>query len=888
MTTENPLGSAVKLRERGNELYKKGALDEAIEVYKAAALLDASDPYPLSNLSAAYFEAGAYADSIEATRKALENPEFPADPTSGKVQKLLVRSVKAQLHLSHLHEAKVIIEKILPGKDLDGLLSALEDAENAPANSAASDVREKLLQLPRLRPSIQDEPDFFGPGHDFAESLLTPQLSKSCANDSVWSFMLCGVGDARHVFKTIASCHSTWKKTGATSQEVYFTILDHKPAVLARVLIFFHLLEEASNPDLNPHEANLTLLTVSYLFCAQLIPSWAQAKFCDAAEKVESKLDLGQSPVDCCHIQASQMKGLSAIIHRWRHETTYSTVQLREQISIDIARTFQTVPGVNVSSWQFLEKCEREHRFFDQCSVMLPPAGLIKSFEPKLADLVSAYRAGKSGLLRQIDEHLDKTWSMNPTLIDFEWEANKEDIGPPDLGFDPFHIIEGLAGREYQRGSVVIREAMSSILNFFRPVSRALHDFQGKLVIEVIVGDMMHALESIRYNALERPNRTSPNQYHVIHNSNIPDYVGGALTSFLYAAPLLRQGNGTGLTSNVLRNPPHWKNVNQFNAEYLLMHDKELIRKHFALKLSNLTPKEEDDAGAQLPYYIVMMDYKMWESTGRSKLTLAERLPRGALFRWLYGHFFKLCLPFPRPRSDYKLVYAPLNMTAFMRLLDLAIELGYPTHWISSIISAIASGELTTTARAPRKYVLTPGAIDRVHESRTMSVQPWTDEFTTLAAMWRYAWPDGTAVLAKDTLPSLGDICQYSIQFPPFSALDLNYPHFALLFWNQPKYGSPPRDLRPILLDDENGDLTPSTRAIRANGVKMLSTFTWVRKTNTAGFWLRSDVIDKISTEGWFVYIWRIDVWGRLTEGIPIAEAVNRKGFYDTVTTGTD
>lgn len=349
------------------------------------------------------------------------------------------------------------------------------------------------------------------------------------------------------------------------------------------------------------------------------------------------------------------------------------------------------------------------------------------------------------------------------------------------------------------------------------------------------------------------------------------------MTSFLYAAPLLKQGKGTGLTSTVLRNPPQWKNVDQFNAEYALMHDRHLIRKHFSVKLSPLTPENGADVGLSM----MLTNYLMWESVGRHKLALSERMPRAMLFRWLYSHFFKLCLPFPRPTSDFTLVYAPLNMTTFMRLLDLVAELGYPAHWISSIVSAVASGEITTAARAPRKYVLTPAAIDRTHESRTISVRPWTDEFTTLATMWRGVWPGCPLVLTKELLPPLGSIGEYAIRFPDFAATDLGFPHFALVFWDRPKYGDPPRNLRPVLFDDEKGDLTSLARDIRTDGVQILSTFTWVGKTNTAGFWLRSDVVDRMCADGWVVYIWRVDAWVSLTGGMPLDGAITRKGFYD-------
>lgn len=78
----------------------------------------------------------------------------------------------------------------------------------------------------------QDVPDYFGPGHDEPESLFTRELDSSCREEPVLSFMLCGVGDARHLFKTIRDYYNTRKNP---SQKVHFTILDNKPAVLARV-----------------------------------------------------------------------------------------------------------------------------------------------------------------------------------------------------------------------------------------------------------------------------------------------------------------------------------------------------------------------------------------------------------------------------------------------------------------------------------------------------------------------------------------------------------------------------------------------------------------------------------------------------------------------------
>ncbi|TRX89462.1 hypothetical protein FHL15_009631 [Xylaria flabelliformis] len=719
--------SAAQVRERGSAYL---GIDIAITAYKEAAALDPSDPLPLSNLSAAYFEAGSYAESVEITQKALESPRFAADPQSDTVQKILVQSAKSRLHLAQVDEAK----------DGSGLARTPE-------------LREKLLRLPRVRLSVQDVPDYFGPGHDEPESLFTRELDSSCREEPVLPFMLCGVGDARHLCKTIRYYYNTRKNL---SQKVHFTILDHKPAVLARVLIFLSLMQEAGDVAADRCEASTTLLSLAYLFCGCLVPPNVVAEIRSVAERLVSKLQNEQNPFKWVHLQKPQMKPLSAIIHQWMglSKTMYPTAQVRRQISLDRK---ESPPNRDVSGhWTYVPECELEHRFFEDFSVILPPRKILENTQPELADLVSRYQNGCS-----------------PELYSLGRAMNKETRAKS-------------------------RDAISIETSFFSQALQVLHRFQHELMIEVVVGDMMEVLERVCYHRFQRPSPTSPKKYHVIHMSNIP-YV-------------------------------HRK----FQAE----------------------------------------------SVRRRKLALTERLPREKLFRWLYSLFLKLCLLFPRSVPDFTLVYAPLNMTVFMRLLGLVAELGYPSHWISSIVSAVAAGEIITTARAPRNDVLTPGAIDRTHDSKTTCVRPWTDEFTTLAAMWRGVWPAGTLVLARDLLPSLSGIREHSVQFPDFTAADLNYPHFALVFWNERKYGEPPCSLRPVLLDDEKGDTTSSARAIRANGVKVLSTFSWVRKTNTATFWLQSDVVDDISADGWFVFIWRVDTWARVTAGMPLDRAITRKASF--------
>ncbi|KAI0010631.1 hypothetical protein F4779DRAFT_577027 [Xylariaceae sp. FL0662B] len=875
---------AAQAREQGNGFYRKGQLSKAMEAYTEAARLAPSDPSPLSNLSAAKFEAGDYAGCINAAGKALDL--LDSLPNDVLRQRLLTRSARAYLIGSSLNRAEELLAKIDPGKGREELHDALRGSKEFEAHSPESALlRERLLKLPRLRPSMQDEPDYFGPGHDDVESQYTAALEKSTREDLVLSIMFCGVGDARHMFQTILRFASNKNNP----QSLHFTILDLKPAVLARDLIFFTLLQEAISDQ---ESSDLSLLTLSYLFCTQLIPRFVWRKLQKTISKLVPVLEKQQQPLDWAYLAVSQMGMVIKVLKSWQSgpATAYKTDLLRKLVAHQIAVAYPPeMSGFSGAPWNHFPSYRDDHQFFDDFTVMLPPAAALSKFVPELSTLVTELRSGDRTARKRISDHLDKSWKVNVTLIDVEWEAQKANTvnrfaEPPDMGYDPFEIVKMVAKLPLRKGtSDGELSVIKRMQDYFRKVGLSISSLQGRLTVEMIIGDMAEVLERARYGLLDRTNveedttsKEWPQQYHIIHMSNIPDYVGGSLTSFLYGAPLLKQGTGSGLTSCVLRNPPQWKNHDHFNAEHLLMYDRSLIQKHFSLKLVKETPQ----LPFAMPFDFPMLAYHRWERCESPNYTVEQLMPRPSLSNWLFSHFLKLCLPFPRPQSGYTLVYAPLNMSVFLRLLDRMAELRYPGHWLSDIVTSLAAGEIITTARAPRKYVLTPAAVDKVYASRTINVKPWAAEFTTLTTMWRGLLPFGLMAPSK-LLPPPETIAEYAITFPPIIDADLNFPHFMMVFWNARKYGEPPRNLRPLLLDDEDGDATTSAQKIRADGVRVLTTFTWVTKTNTATFWLRSDVVDAMVGEDWEVYIWRVDSWVRLTGDLSLRSAISRKRTWN-------
>lgn len=344
------------------------------------------------------------------------------------------------------------------------------------------------------------------------------------------------------------------------------------------------------------------------------------------------------------------------------------------------------------------------------------------------------------------------------------------------------------------------------------------------------------------------------------------DYVGGILAPLEYAQPLLKDGGST-FQYNCLLNPPKFKSQEHFMSEHLLISSKQEIRDHFCAEMFDQYDGESDMPG--MPFYLGQQ-YWAWKlSSTTTKLPWGKLMSRARLERWLYAHFLKICLPARRDIDDGAPVYAPLNLTAFMRLIVRLAERGYPSHWLGAVIENLTSGAIKTTARAPRKEVMDVDDVTKMHPARQISVAPWVTEFTTLVAIWRGLMPFGF-VVPNGGQVTLNDVWEYSVTFRDFNVqrVQLCIPHFVLYFHNK-ELGKVPRSLRTTLLDDEVGDDSEQAKKVRAEGIHVVATFKYVTDTRTASFWMRQDIADGLRQGDWSVSVWRTDSWTKQVDEVP-------------------
>lgn len=784
-------------------------------------------------------------------------------------------------------DAKSLLGRLTPGQETEALQDAAERMAIARDGSTPSkeSLRETLLQLPRYKPHLTGEADYFSVGHDVPESQYGKSLQKTTKEAKVVSFLFCGIGDARNMFQTLASYCLVGSKP---DQRLHCTILDHKPAVLARDLIIFALLDEVAQTGFSLHTMNNlspekhrqvkeTLSVVSYIYLTQVMPAYAWERLQKTIKRLLEAFERHDEAIPWVYVPAVVHQSVSRTLLSWQADPTgpYATQRFR-QLTYDQ----NMEQGFITEQPDCLPELKLDHCLFRDFQIAHPGTQVLEEHDPELARMLSAYQKSKSDTQteRRISEYIDRTWRSNMTLVDVDWENDKaedEERQTPDLSFTPLAVADSL-GTAFNGIPALSPQKDDTVLThvdiFWLMTINAISSLRGRMMVEVRLGEMADVLERTRYDALERSSAHEwPRKYSIIHMSNIPDYVGGPLTSFLYGSPLLEQGQGTGLTSCVLRNPPRWETIDYFLAEYLHMYDRNLIKSHFHLKLSVDTPVDDDDLMSP-PF--PLMDYLLWERIEPRKMTFEQLMPKPKLTHWLHAIFLKLCLPNPRRKQDFTLVYAPLNLTMFLRLLVHVAELGYPAHWLSALLTALLEGEIATTARAPRRVVLHPEDVDAIHRSRKMCTKPWALELATLVSLWQGVLPFGLLAPAR-LVPPPRDVVEYTIMFPPFRMECPHVPHFMLVFYDEVRFGKPPKELRSLLLDDETGD--DGLASERAGAVRVLTTFRWTARDQSVTFWMHEHAYEGMAAENWRLYLWRTDSWERVSEALHLRKAQVRK-----------
>ena len=411
------------------------------------------------------------------------------------------------------------------------------------------------------------------------------------------------------------------------------------------------------------------------------------------------------------------------------------------------------------------------------------------------------------------------------------------------------------------------------------------------------------------------------------------------MTSFLYAIPLLHPDSGSYVTSNCLRNTPVFETLRQFYTEYMLVGKDEIEKLFQVSRRLDSRDKANDEAIQKLQdllrkrpealHYIepemlehcglmsvldltqealktvdlkslctrewdtieldgsesvnALAAYSKWGRTSSSKLDYSSLLSRSFVQKWVYALFFKIVLPVDRSSQDFdhQLIYCPLNLSVFFRVLAQLHSNGYPSHWLSDVLCQILENKVITCARPPRTSPLDVEEFQKDNPMKKLSTAPWLSEMRTLAAMFEPILPFS---LITNAVPKLSSIYEYTIDILLMAFGRPDTPVNTLVFFHQglveralaDRQLWEPSALRQVLHPEFEGQSKNSSsfgayHAVQESGLRVVTTLCWDSKTQQATFWMpEEDMIRMEEDNQWRVSIWRTDTWEAVSPPFPI------------------
>ena len=345
---------------------------------------------------------------------------------------------------------------------------------------------------------------------------------------------------------------------------------------------------------------------------------------------------------------------------------------------------------------------------------------------------------------------------------------------------------------------------------------------------------------------------------------SVRDYMGGNLSTLLYAMPILRRSPAAHLKVNCLRNSDTWDCIETFLSEYQLIPDGATLQKLTQVNILGKPPPEH-------PMPMVNYTYYMW-SQPSSTFVYPDLLPRKAFNKWFYALFFRLALPFNQNIADTpKIIISPLNLTIIFRLISHTCALGYPSHWLSEALANIIENKVVTTGRPPRKKPLRAEDVRREHPEKKLCTVPFSYEMATLAQLFQPLLPFS---LISPKVPALEDIYKYSFQLTEYDNSGAQASCLALVFLHSGflkplgtvGFEAVKTNLRPILDpswgDEVDAELKgPDFEALREKGIALWSTLTFDVQTKVASAWMPESFVEMVSAEMWAVGLYRTDTW---------------------------
>lgn len=370
--------------------------------------------------------------------------------------------------------------------------------------------RKIITEIPRIKPQILPVNVYFPIGHDVPKSLYDIALAKTDKPEI--ALMFGGIGDGRHLFASLITIHAL---EGQTKNEppkyFHLTIVDHKPAIIARNFIMLTMLADlaearqrgkdyTASRQISALYANFIPILTSYtdfntlfryyVFLAPIIPPAMHAILQDTIQEIIDALEGRRESHPFLDLLAVSTPAVLQVLAEWQYEVgaRYPPAILRpyivENCFLDASKA---PPG-----------CEKQEAFYQETAILVL-ADTGRGLGSELQKAFDEFNpASTSTVSQEVLQTTESTWKTNPTLIDLDYaESWDEKIpNPPALCHNPFRFGENLLTGGFAKVSHA--GLLPYLQDRFINVADSITHLGDRLKIEACVGDITYILEQIR------------------------------------------------------------------------------------------------------------------------------------------------------------------------------------------------------------------------------------------------------------------------------------------------------------------------------------------------------------------------------------------------------
>jgi hypothetical protein len=326
-----------------------------------------------------------------------------------------------------------------------------------------------------------------------------------------------------------------------TCRKLHITLLDLKPAAIARTLIFidtimiYALLKTKKTPGVED-----ATTVMAYLFLGQVIPAVVKVKLDETIKRLLIAIDSDEEIFGFFFMDTATRRQVSRVLKQWQQPMTgvcsARLVRRAVRTRLDREKMQHIMWYGREKASQINDSFPAERKAWEELTVVLPPQGFAKRRDPASVPLIERYKKKTPGALQELSDHIDNSWVTNPTLIDVDYveatrseefwthENNEEDKVPSieaDVLTEATKFMPERPGKGMLEHVGMIFDMIALVMTSFLP---------DRLMIEALTGEMTDIMERITHNCL--PSRSMPiggidpsrfpRRYDRIHMSNIP------------------------------------------------------------------------------------------------------------------------------------------------------------------------------------------------------------------------------------------------------------------------------------------------------------------------------------------------------------------------------